>query len=43
MIEVNSLIKSYGDKRALKGISFQVREGEIFGFWAPMVPVRPRL
>ena len=35
MIEVNSLIKSYGDKRALKGISFQVREGEIFGFLGP--------
>jgi ABC-2 type transport system ATP-binding protein len=35
LIEVNSLIKSYGDKRALKGISFQVREGEIFGFLGP--------
>ena len=35
LIEVNSLLKSYGDKKALNGISFHVREGEIFGFLGP--------
>ncbi len=30
MIEVKSLIKSYGDNEVLKGISFEVKKGEIF-------------
>ncbi len=35
MIEVNGLIKSYGSKRAVNGISFQVRRGDILGFLGP--------
>ncbi len=35
MIEVSDLRKSYGDVAALGGISFKVREGEIFGFLGP--------
>lgn len=35
MIEVKELQKSYGDKIALKGISFRVEPGEIFGFLGP--------
>ncbi|HLS50319.1 MAG TPA: ATP-binding cassette domain-containing protein [Actinomycetaceae bacterium] len=31
-LELDSLTKSYGDVRALDGLSFSVREGEIFGF-----------
>jgi ABC-2 type transport system ATP-binding protein len=35
MIEVNDVRKSYGEVAALGGISFKVREGEIFGFLGP--------
>lgn len=30
-VEVRELVKDYGRFRALKGISFEVNEGEIFG------------
>ncbi len=32
MIEVESLVKTYGDVPAVDGISFSVQEGEIFAF-----------
>ncbi|MFC4057449.1 ABC transporter ATP-binding protein [Planomonospora corallina] len=32
MIEIDGLQKRYGDKRALDGVSFAVRPGEMFGF-----------
>lgn len=35
MIEVDRLEKSYGFARALKGISFSVRKGEVIGFLGP--------
>ena len=35
MIEVKSLTKSYGAIEAVKGISFEVRAGEIYGFLGP--------
>lgn len=35
MIEVNSLVKKYGDFTAVDGISFTVKEGEIFGLLGP--------
>ncbi|HZJ58401.1 MAG TPA: ABC transporter ATP-binding protein [Clostridia bacterium] len=35
MIGVNDLVKSFGDKMALRGISFNVEDGEIFGFLGP--------
>ena len=34
-IEVNELRKSYGDVQALDGVSFAVREGEVFGLLGP--------
>jgi len=34
-IEVNSLAKKFGDFNAVDNISFQVEEGEIFGFLGP--------
>lgn len=34
-IHVAELVKSYGDFRALKGISFDVRPGEVFGLLGP--------
>jgi len=34
-IEVSSLRKSYGKFQALKGISFKIRKGEIFGLLGP--------
>ena len=34
-LEVRNLIKDYGKRRALKGISFTVEEGEIFGLIGP--------
>ena len=35
IIEVNDLVKKYGDFVAVKGISFQVQQGEIFGLLGP--------
>jgi ABC-2 type transport system ATP-binding protein len=35
MIEVRDLKKRYGDKRAVDGISFSVKKGEIFGILGP--------
>src|SRR6202048_2448329 len=35
IIEVNSLTKHYGSKRCILDVSFQVEEGEIFGFLGP--------
>src|ERR1700758_2552341 len=35
IISVKNLVKNYGDFKAVKGISFDVREGEIFGLLGP--------
>ena len=35
MIEVKGLVKTYGAKRAVDGISFEVRRGDILGFLGP--------
>ena len=35
IIEINGLIKRYGDRVALSGVSFSVLEGEIFGLLGP--------
>src|ERR1700753_1417120 len=35
IISVNDLTKKYGDFEAVKGISFEVQEGEIFGLLGP--------
>jgi len=35
VIEVEKITKDYGDLRAVNGISFEVYEGEIFGFLGP--------
>ena len=35
MVEVKNLKKRYGDKRAVDGISFTVKKGEIFGILGP--------
>ncbi len=35
MIEVEKLTKSYGGKRGIADVSFQVGEGEVFGFLGP--------
>jgi ABC-2 type transport system ATP-binding protein len=34
-VEVRELVKDYGNFRALKGISFEVNEGEVFGLIGP--------
>jgi ABC-type multidrug transport system ATPase subunit len=35
IIEVAGLTKSYGNKRGITNVSFQVEEGEVFGFLGP--------
>ncbi|MEI6862685.1 MAG: ATP-binding cassette domain-containing protein, partial [Verrucomicrobiota bacterium] len=35
MIEVKNLVKDYGSKRAVDGVSFVVRRGDILGFLGP--------
>src|ERR1700704_422136 len=35
IIEVENLTKSYGSKRGIAGVTFQVQEGEVFGFLGP--------
>jgi ABC-2 type transport system ATP-binding protein len=35
IIDVRDLVKKYGDLTAVKGISFEVERGEIFGFLGP--------
>ncbi len=35
MIEINGLVKKYGERVAVKGVSFSVQEGEIFGLLGP--------
>ena len=35
MIEINNLVKVYGDKVAVNGISFTVEKGEVLGFLGP--------
>jgi ABC-2 type transport system ATP-binding protein len=35
MIEVKGLVKTYGNKRAVDGITFTVKRGEILGFLGP--------
>ena len=35
IIETNQLTKSYGSKRGIIDVSFQVEEGEVFGFLGP--------
>lgn len=35
LLQVSGLVKSYGDTRAVDGISFDVREGEIYGLLGP--------
>src|ERR1700710_284618 len=35
IIEVDSLVKRYGDHTAVDGVSFSVEEGEIFGILGP--------
>jgi len=35
VVEVSSLVKQYGDLRAVDGISFELYEGEVFAFLGP--------
>ncbi len=35
ILEVDQLVKKYGDFEAVKGISFEVQEGEVFGLLGP--------
>lgn len=42
VIEVNSLIKEYGNFTAVDKISFNIKKGEIFAFLGPNGRVKPQ-
>jgi ABC-type multidrug transport system ATPase subunit len=43
MIEVEHLVKKFGDFTAVADLSFTVESGQVMGFLGPMVPAnRPR-
>ena len=35
LIEVNNLSKTYGHQRGIRNLSFNIAEGEVFGFLGP--------
>ena len=35
MVSVKNLSKSYGTKKLVKGVSFEVQKGEVFGILGP--------
>jgi len=35
LIEINGLVKKYGERVAVHGVSFSIEEGEIFGLLGP--------
>ena len=35
MVVVENIVKDYGDLRAVDGVSFEVRKGDILGFLGP--------
>ena len=35
LLQVDNLVKKYGDFEAVKGVSFSVNEGEVFGLLGP--------
>src|SRR5260370_38227292 len=42
VIEVENLTKRYGDVEALRGVSFLVSEGEVFGLLGPIAAGKTR-
>ena len=34
-LEVRELVKTFGDRRVVNGVSFELQRGEIFGFLGP--------
>jgi ABC-type multidrug transport system ATPase subunit len=42
MIHAQTLVKAFGDVRAVDGVSFRVSPGEIFAFLGRTAPVRRR-
>jgi ABC-type multidrug transport system ATPase subunit len=42
-VEVTGLAKNYGEIEAVRGISFEVRSGEVFGFLGPNGAGKPKL
>ena len=39
-IEVDNLVRKFGDLTAVEGVAFQVNPGEVFGFSAGKIDVR---
>ena len=35
VIEIKDLVKKYGENEAVKGISFEIKRGEVVGFLGP--------
>ena len=42
LVRAESLVKRYGAVEALRGISFEIRKGEVFGLLEGMAREKPR-
>ena len=40
IIQTNQLTKSYGRSRGIIDVTFDIQEGEVFGFLGPMAPAK---
>ena len=42
MLEVHGLVKIYGSRKVVNGVSFEVYRGRSSASWAPTAPAKPR-
>ncbi len=43
ILRAENIAKNYNGRQVVKEISLEVKQGEIIGYWVPMVQVKPPL